>query len=176
MRIAKINTETNIVENVFIGNNISSFSQEGYYFIESEVGDSQDVGVANIGDTYKNNTFFIDYNIEESKHSKISQLKASINYEEPVEVNGVSYIGGYDSAQKLDSKRRLVLESGGSTVEYIDENDDIVSLSLEDAKSVCLAVANDYEAKFYLYKMKKKAIENCSTVEELENIIDSLGA
>lgn len=108
--------------------------------------------------------------LEEVKTVKIQELKISIDFERSVIVDGKYYIGGYESSIKLDSKRRLVIESGNDIVNFFDTQDAIVSLNLEDAKTVCLAVANRYEEDFYYYKTKKKQINSCATIEEIEDI------
>lgn len=108
--------------------------------------------------------------LKEVKVIKMNELKKSINYEEPVLVNNTYYVGGFESAQKLDAKRNLVIELGETEVRYVDANDKQVTLTLEQAKTVCLAVANDFETKFYYYKSKKSEINSCTTVEELEAV------
>lgn len=108
--------------------------------------------------------------LSEAKEVKKSELLALVNYEAPVLVGTTYYKGGYESAQKLDSKRRLIVELGGDEVQYIDSNDVIVALTLEEAKTVCLAVADAYETKFYYYKSKKAEITSATTIKELEMI------
>lgn len=112
--------------------------------------------------------------LDEVKLEAIATLKASMNYEESVEVDGVLYKGGYESAQKLDSKRRLAIESNGTSVHYVNALDEIVMLTLEEAKDVCLAVAEVYETKFYYYKTKKNDINNCITVTEVAATMEGI--
>ena len=109
--------------------------------------------------------------LDEVKQNKISELSNSINYEDAVLVGSTYFKGGYESAQKLNSKRMLVIETDGAEVTYLNFDDDAVTLTLEQAKAVCIAVANDYEVKFYQYKTKKKEILACETISELEAII-----
>jgi hypothetical protein len=109
-------------------------------------------------------------NIDLKKEILLSTLKQNTNYKEPVIVNTVSYHGGWDSVQKLDSKRRLVLELEQTEVKFLDTSDDEHIHTIKEAKTVCLAVASAYEIKLYAYKKKKKRINSCNSIEELDLI------
>lgn len=105
-----------------------------------------------------------------AKEAKKTELKTAFREacEESVLYNGVNYHGGEDSAMKLDGKRRMVESAGGTSVDYFDVNDDVISHTLEEAMQVCLVIANDYETKLADYKAKCRLVDNATTVAEME--------
>lgn len=114
-----------------------------------------------------------DEKIESKKAELLSEAKAlyTEKYTESVQVAGIDYQGGYDSAIKLNAKRTLISEAGLEEVSFVDVNDDIIVLTLEEAKQVCISVAMDYENKFHSYKAKKREINSCTTLTQLNKIV-----
>jgi|GEM_PF-6044674 len=100
----------------------------------------------------------------------ISELKKNINYESPTECLNINWVGGYDSAQMLNAKRTLCLEIGLESCNFTDAQDVDHALTLLQAKEVCIAVAATFEIRRAAYKAKKRAMEACTTIEELEAI------
>lgn len=92
------------------------------------------------------------------------------NYESPTECLNINWVGGYESAQMLNAKRTLCLEMGLESCAFTDAQDVDHVLTLEQAKEVCIAVAKEFEVRRAIYKMKKRTIELCATIEELEAI------
>jgi hypothetical protein len=91
-------------------------------------------------------------------------------YPMPSQALDVEWVGGYESAQMLNAKRLMCLELGLDTCTFTDCNDEDWDLSLDEAKVVCLKVASDFEKRRAEYKQKKRLIESCSTLDELQTI------
>lgn len=108
--------------------------------------------------------------IEEKINLALSKLKRNTNYEAPTNCLGIDWVGGYDSAQMLNAKRTLCLEVELESCTFTDNNDIDHNLSLEQAKEVCIKIAYEFEKRRAIYKMKKRTIELCTTIEELEAI------
>ena len=109
-------------------------------------------------------------NFEEKINLALSKLKRNTNYEAPTTCLDINWVGGYDSAQMLNAKRTLCLEVGLESCTFTDCNDIDHVLSLDEAKEVCIKVAYEFEARRAAYKDKKRRIESCTTIEELEEI------
>jgi hypothetical protein len=109
--------------------------------------------------------------VEEKIQVAISLLKNNINYESPTECLNINWVGGYESAQMLNAKRTLCLEMGLESCTFTDSVDADHVLTLIEAKEVCIKVAQEFEERRAAYKAKKRAIEACTTIEELEAIL-----
>lgn len=109
-------------------------------------------------------------NLEEKINLALFKLKGNINYEAPTLCLDIPWVGGYGSAQMLNAKRTLCLEMGLDFCAFTDSEDVDHILTLSQAKEVCIAVAAEFEARRSIYKMKKRTIELCTTIEELEAI------
>lgn len=109
--------------------------------------------------------------VEEKIQVAISLLKNNINYESPTECLNINWVGGYESAQMLNAKRTLCLEMGLESCTFTDSVDADHVLTLIEAKEVCIKVAQEFEERRAAYKAKKRAIEACTTIEELEEIL-----
>jgi hypothetical protein len=109
--------------------------------------------------------------VEEKIQVAISLLKNNINYESPTECLNINWVGGYESAQMLNAKRTLCLEMGLESCTFTDAQDVDHVLTLIGAKEVCIKVAQEFEERRAAYKAKKRAIEACTTIEELEEIL-----
>lgn len=121
---------------------------------------------------YENGRFIAkDFStLEEKMNLALSKLKRNTNYEAPTTCLDIAWVGGYDSAQMLNAKRTLCLEMGLESCTFTDAQDIDHSLTLEQAKEVCISVAATFETRRAIYKMKKRTIELCTTIEELEAI------
>lgn len=121
---------------------------------------------------YENGEFiFKDFRtLQEKINSTLSALKNNTNYEAPTLSLDIPWVGGYDSAQMLNAKRTLCLEMGLDFCAFTDSEDVDHILTLSQAKEVCISVAAEFEARRAIYKMKKRTIELCTTIEELEAI------
>ena len=86
------------------------------------------------------------------------------------------FSGGYESAGKLDSKRRLVKESydagliSTDDVTFLDDEDGLHTMSMADALKVVIAIGNRYEEDFYKYKNLLRSIAEAIVIEEVEAI------
>lgn len=95
--------------------------------------------------------------------------------------NTFSFKGGYESAQLLDGKRQLIKESfalglvATDNVDFRDSSGIKVQVSMADATTIVLSIANAYEAKFSKYKDLKLQIEaidiTTATVSDYDAII-----
>ena len=70
----------------------------------------------------------------------------------------------------LNAKRALCLEMELESCIFPDSVDADHVLTLIEAKEVCIKVAQEFEERRAAYKAKKRAIELCTTIEELEAI------
>lgn len=113
---------------------------------------------------------FVGPSLDEQKNTKIQDLQRNLNYEAQTTCLNIAWVGGYDSAQMLNAKRTLCLEMGLESCTFTDSEDVDHILTLSQAKEVCIAVAAEFEARRSIYKMKKRTIELCTTIEELEAI------
>jgi hypothetical protein len=109
--------------------------------------------------------------LKEKIQVAISELKNNINYESPTECLNINWVGGYESAQMLNAKRTLCLEMELESCTFTDSVDADHVLTLIEAKEVCIKVAQEFEERRIAYKAKKRAIEACTTIEELEAIL-----
>jgi hypothetical protein len=117
------------------------------------------------------NPIVSELTLEEKIQMAISLLKNNINYESPTECLNINWVGGYESAQMLNAKRTLCLEMGLESCTFTDSVDADHVLTLIEAKEVCIKVAQEFEERRAAYKAKKRAIEACTTIEELEAIL-----
>jgi len=106
-------------------------------------------------------------NAKQAKQSQIrDEFEVASNL--PVEVNGVSYVGGFESAIKLDAAKRMAEQAGVIEVVFFDINNDPNVLSLTDATAVVLSVGADYQTKFATKQARMVAVSNATTIEEVE--------
>lgn len=110
--------------------------------------------------------------LDDAKNQKEQELQAKFNQVsvEPITINNISYYGGYDSAQKLDAKRRLIVESGGTEVNFFDTDRVYHSHTLEEALNVCVAIATKYEADLEHYNNKLKEVNSKLKVSTVQAI------
>lgn len=107
--------------------------------------------------------------VKEAKRNKIrAEFEVASNL--PVEVNGVSYVGGFESAIKLDAAKRMAEQAGSAEVVFFDINNDPHVLSLADATVVVLSVGADYQTKFATKQAKMVAVEMATTIQEVEEV------
>ena len=89
---------------------------------------------------------------------------------ENVLIDDVLYQGGYDSAIKLDSAKRLSESAGFETVTFYDADNIGHDLSIDDANLIVIRVAGKYQDDFKKYQSLKVEIKNAKTKEEIEAI------
>jgi hypothetical protein len=84
-----------------------------------------------------------------------------------------AFSGGYDSAQKLDAKRRLTQEAYAAglvatdDVTFFDDADVVHTMSMTDATKVVIAVAGRYETDLYRKKQLLAAVDAIVKNEEM---------
>jgi len=88
----------------------------------------------------------------------------------PVDVSGVLYDGGYDSALKLDAARRLAEKVGNTTVTFYDASNVAHELSLADADTVIIAIASAYQAALADKQTKLTQAQQATTLAELPTV------
>lgn len=108
----------------------------------------------------------------DAKNQKKQELQTKFNQVsvEPVTINDISYYGGYESAQKLDAKRRLIVESGDTEVKYFDTDRVYHRHTLQEALNVCVAIAMKYEADLEHYNNKLKEVDSKLKVSTVQAI------
>ena len=117
----------------------------------------------------------VEYTVKEltnTKSKKQTEIRNSFNaeLELPVIINGISYSGGFDSAIKLDAAKRLVEALGATEVTFYDVGNVGHILNLVDAQSVITAIAIDYQTKFGIKQTKMVAVDNATTIQEVEAV------
>lgn len=90
---------------------------------------------------------------------------------EPLLILGIEWHGGYESASRLETVFRLAERSGDSVVTLYDINNAGHRLSLQEASQVIVSVAAKSQADFARKQAKMQAIDNASTLDELQRII-----
>lgn len=105
-------------------------------------------GLFVVGDAYsieawENHNFTLD----QWKDRQKSKIRSRYREEsiKPVTVAGVNYHGGFDSAIKLDAEMRLSEAVGSTTTTFYGINNNSNILSIAEAKTVVLSVANAYQ-------------------------------
>jgi len=108
--------------------------------------------------------------LDKAKEDKRNQIRAEFEVVSnlPVNVNGVDYVGGFESAIKLDAAKRMVEQAGATEVVFFDISNDPHVLSPADATTVVLSVGADYQIKFGIKQARMVAVENATTIQEVE--------
>ena len=110
--------------------------------------------------------------LQNAKDERSNEIKKSFAEEEKqnILIDGVDYQGGYDSAIKLDSAKRLSESAGFETVTFYDADNIGHDLSIDDANLIVIRVAGKYQDDFKKYQSLKVEIKNAKTKEEIEAI------
>jgi len=110
--------------------------------------------------------------LDQLKSEKSFEIKNSFNIESnlPVSHNNISWVGGFDSATKLDSAVRLAESIGQTTVSLYDSNKTEHQLTLDEAKEIVKAVAIKYQLDFQKKQQLLKQIEEADE-ESISDII-----
>jgi hypothetical protein len=90
--------------------------------------------------------------------------------ETPVTALGVAWNGGFDSAIKLDAAMRLAQAAGAHDVTFFDLANAGHTLGFEDALSVVVAVAADFQLKLARKQALMAAIAGAATVEDVHAV------
>jgi hypothetical protein len=116
--------------------------------------------------------------VETHKRMRKKYIAGCLRAEEgsKVEVAGVTYHGGYGSAQKLDGAYRLAQRSGATEVTFFDVDNVPHVLTLAEADAVCQAVATAYQTAFAkkqtLYAQIDAVDENAPDAKDQIRAID----
>lgn len=113
--------------------------------------------------------------IEVLRSMKLVELKNNTNYNESTICLDIPWIGGPESAQMLNNKRQLCIDLELSSLTFTDATGIEHELSLDEAKTVFIAIASEYEKRRTTYKSRKLKIEACKTVDELKILIKEYG-
>jgi len=108
-----------------------------------------------------------------------SNLPVTVNVTDLLTTTTADYnfVGGYESAQMLDGKRKLIQESfalGLITTDDVDfrlVDGSKILVSMADATNIVLSIANAYEVQFSKYKDLKLQIVNATTAAELDVVV-----
>lgn len=108
-----------------------------------------------------------------TKTTQKNIVKASFEAacEELVVDNGISYNGGYESAIKLDSAKRLAETLGLTTVTFFDIDNIGHNLTIAEAANVVSAIGVKYQQDFSKHQALKVQIDNATTIDEIDAII-----
>lgn len=110
--------------------------------------------------------------LENSKTEKYIEIKKDFTTQESesILIDGVQYQGGYDSAIKLDSAKRLSESAGAVGVVFYDAQNNPHELLLKDTNDIVVAIAGKYQKDFGKYQGLKVAIKDAETIEQVELI------
>lgn len=110
--------------------------------------------------------------LENSKTEKYIEIKKDFTTQESesILIDGVQYQGGYDSAIKLDSAKRLNESAGLNEVVFYDAQNNPHELLLNDANNIVITVSGKYQKDFGKYQSLKVDIKNAVTIEQVELI------
>lgn len=110
--------------------------------------------------------------LENSKTEKYIEIKKDFTAQESesILIDGAEYQGGYDSAIKLDSAKRLSESAGAVGVVFYDAQNNPHELLLKDANDIVVTVAGKYQKDFGKYQALKVAIKDAETIEQVELI------
>ncbi len=110
--------------------------------------------------------------LEQAKTDKKQELTNAFNEEstKDVDVNGVLYHGGFDSALKLDGAKRISESAGATEVTFFDTSNKGAILSIGAATNVIAKIGAKYQidfAKFEGLKVELEGKQKVSTVESM---------
>lgn len=110
--------------------------------------------------------------LQNSKDEKYIEVKKDFTTQESenILIDSVEYQGGYDSAIKLDSAKRLSESAGLEVVTFYDAQNNPHELLLSDANNIVISVAGKYQKDFGKYQNLKVSIKNAETIEQVELI------
>ena len=110
--------------------------------------------------------------LENSKAEKHIEIKKDFTAQESenILIGDVQYQGGYDSAIKLDSAKRLNESAGLNEVVFYDAQNNPHELLLNDANNIVITVSGKYQKDFGKYQSLKVDIKNAVTIEQVELI------
>ncbi len=110
--------------------------------------------------------------LEDVKVLKKQEITKAFNEEivKAVDVNGVLYHGGFDSALKLDGAKRISESAGATEVTFFDTSNKGAILSIGAATNVIAKIGAKYQidfAKFEGLKVELEGKQKVSTVESM---------
>ena len=110
--------------------------------------------------------------LENSKSEKYIEIKKDFQKQESeaVLIGDASYQGGYDSAIKLDSAKRLSESAGLENVTFYDAENNPHDLTISDANNIVIFIAGKYQTDFAKYQALKVAVKDAKTIEQVELI------
>lgn len=128
----------------------------------------------------KHNYQIVDKNDEELlaiidtlKAEKKNEIKRQFDESSNADVtdsNDNIWNGGFDSAIKLDAAKRLSETVAASNVTFFDKDNQSHLLTIEEATSIVLLVANSFQTALAQKQSLYNAITNASTITELDAI------
>ena len=111
--------------------------------------------------------------LDDVKLIKKQELKKSFELEsnKPVVVNEVNYVGGFDSAVKLDAAKRMLETALATEVTFFDVDNKPNVLSIGDATNVILAIGSKYQTDFAKYQGLKVQVDSKLKVSTVNSIV-----
>ena len=107
--------------------------------------------------------------LKKAKDAKKQELKLSFELEANKPVNG--YVGGFDSAVKLDAAKRMLETAGATEVTFFDVDNKPNVLSISDATDVILAIGSKYQTDFAKYQGLKVQVDSKVKVSTVNSIV-----
>ena len=111
---------------------------------------------------------------EELKSSAISNISSNSTAMSPVTIDGITYNGGDSSASAISGAVQLSQTLGETKVKLWDINNIIREYTFEEAQLIASQIAKVYrDSKYEVYQTIEE-LNNCSSIEELETLLDIL--
>lgn len=106
---------------------------------------------------------------QEAKRTTIREryaLEAMAN----VEVAGLVWDGGFDSAIKLDAAKRLAEAAGASDVTFFDADNDPHLLDFATAQTIVISVASAFQVALATKQALMRAVSDAQTDSDLDQV------
>lgn len=112
------------------------------------------------------------WTLEDYQNAKFSEIRSvyAAAVTAPVELDGVQWHGGLDSAIKLDNALRFSQNAGQDSIRFYDVNNEVYELPLADALQVVTAVAETYQQTLSKKQRLMRMIDKADTVAMVEAI------
>lgn len=111
-------------------------------------------------------------NLKQEKNNKKAEIKIAKkrNQLKNVKVGDFIFAGGRDSAIKVDETVRLSQKAGLESFEIGTADGEILSVGLDEANSIILAIGGYTQACWKQEQLLRKQIDSCTTMEDVEAV------
>lgn len=113
-----------------------------------------------------------NFNLKEEKDEKLRQLEINRKAYQfrDIELDGVNYVVTQTAAHNLSIAIGFMVKADLDHLNWLDSDDNAVALDKTKAESLEVAIFNQYSQAYHQEADKIKAINACTSLEELDNI------